>query len=87
MNKWKLCSIIVFAIAFFLLAVISFLLIVAAYSPVNVDFSTNPNIFDESISVEIEPLGMVLVFVFSVVLIAVGVVCRAKGSQESKPRV
>ncbi len=92
MDKWNLCSIIAFSVAFVLLAVICFSLIVAAYSPVSVDFlpytfDESINVYDASISVELEPLGIMLLFVISGVLIAVGVVCRAKRSQKSKPGV
>ena len=88
MNKWKLCGIILFAISFVLLAVGSFFVIVAAYSPVEhvAEFSPAPNsrLWIESVSVEIEPFGLVLLFVFSVVLIAIGAMCFAKGSQASR---
>ena len=87
MNNWKLCGIIFFAISFVLLAVSSFFVIVAAYSPVKYmsEFSPAPNIsiWDISISVEIEPFGLVMLFVFSVALIAIGAMCFAKSSQAS----
>jgi len=88
MNKWKRRAFIVFAIAFVLLAFDGFLFVLDSYSPVEdvAEFSPAPNtrIWIESVSVEIEPHFIVLVFVFSVVLIAFGSVCRAKGSQASK---
>ncbi len=87
MNKLKLCGNILFAIAFVLLAVGSFFLIVAAYSPVKLvgEFSLLPNryIYFESVFVEMNPFGLVVLFVFSVVLIEVGAVYFAKGSEDS----
>ena len=87
MNKLNLCGNILFAIAFVLLAAGSFFLIVAAYSPVKLvsEFLLLPNrhIYFESVFVEMNPFGLVVLFVFSVVLIAVGAVCFAKGSEGS----
>ena len=85
MNKWKLCGIILFAISIVLLAVGSFFVIVAVYSPVeHVGQFLNSRFWDVSVSVEIEPFGLVMLFVFSVVLIAIGAVCFAKSSQVSR---
>ena len=87
MNTWKLCGRILIVIAFVLLAVEGFFVVVAAYSPVEdiADFSPTPNtrIFDQSVYVEFEPFGLVILFVFNVVLIAICAVCIAKGSQAS----
>jgi hypothetical protein len=80
LNKWKLCSNIVFVVAFVLLAMSSFILVVSAYSPVELGDIPQLGIFDTSLSIEIEPLGVVLNFVFCIFLIAIGAVCRAKGS-------
>ena len=80
MNMWKLCGITFFAIAFVLLAVESFFIVVAAYSPVE----HVGGIWDVSVSVEIEPFYSVMLFVFSLALIAIGAVCLAKGSRVSR---
>jgi len=85
MNKWKLCGIVFFAIAFVLLAVESFFIVVAAYSPVeHVGQFLNSPFWDVSVSVEIEPFDSVMLFVFSVALIAIGAVCFVKSSQANR---
>jgi|GEM_PF-2426918 len=82
LNKWKLCSNIIFVVAFVLLAMNSFILVMSTYSPVKFPDSPQLGIFDSSLTIELEPLGVVLNFVFCIVLIAIGAVCRAKGCRE-----
>jgi hypothetical protein len=85
MNIWKLCGIIFFTISFVLLAVGSFFVIVAAYSPVeHVGQFSNSRFWDVSVSVEVEPFAPVILFVFSVALIAIGAMCFVKSSQANR---
>jgi hypothetical protein len=84
MTKWKICGTTLFAIAFVLLVIVGFLVIVAVNSPVDgvTEFSAAPNRgirTEYNLSVEIEPFGLAGLFVFSIALIAIGAVCFSRG--------